>query len=181
MRWASSGGAEVRPGEHSQPSTAREGAKDHCSLVGAGRDWGQRGWTQGPQGGCHPRLLGGKPWEEAEPSHSRGRSSEEGSESTPPSAPALALVRPPPSRGRPGLRRASVVTGSWAARLASPPPGGDKEASAVPVPAASSYQGWQHVLSWRVLSPGRTGPRPCGYQSAQGGVHEHCAPPPHHS
>lgn len=57
MRWASSGGAEARPGEHSQPSTAREGAKGHHSLVGAGRDWGAAGLDSGPPGRMPPSPL----------------------------------------------------------------------------------------------------------------------------
>ena len=103
MPWASSRRAEAWPGGNSQPSTAREGAKDHCSFVGAGRDWGAvRLNSEPPEGDAILASSGREPWEEAEPFPSLGPSSKHGSESTHPSAPALALVRPPPSRGSSG-------------------------------------------------------------------------------
>lgn len=107
-----------------QPSTAREGAKDHRSPVGAGRDWRAVGLDSGPPGGMppsplHPPLAGPArmvqsppiplpqlwPWSDHHPAGAR-------------------------VDGCPGLRWASAVTGSRAARLASPPQRGLGGASA---------------------------------------------------
>lgn len=131
-----------------QPSTAREGAKDHCSLVGAGRDWGAAGLDSGPPGGCHPRLftlpwLVQRGWFRVHPS-------------------LCPSSGPGPTTTRQGLKRTAALAsdGPPLSRGAGQPgfPLLYKEALAVPVPASSSHQGQQRVPSWKMLPPGWMAP-----------------------
>ena len=91
MPWAPSKWAVARPGANTSPPLPGKGLRTTAALWVLGGTGGQRGWTQGPRGDA---TLASSP--------SLGWSSEDGSESTHPSAPALALVRPPPGRGSSG-------------------------------------------------------------------------------
>lgn len=98
MPWASSRRAEAWPGGNSQPSTAREGAKDHGSFVGAGRDWGAvRLNSEPPEGTPSSPLQAGSPGRKLSPFLPFRPASTVQSPSIP-----LSLVRPPPSRGSSG-------------------------------------------------------------------------------
>ena len=57
MPWAPSKPAAAWPGGNTSPPLPGKGLKTTAALWVLGGTGGQRGWTQGPKGGCRPRLF----------------------------------------------------------------------------------------------------------------------------
>lgn len=168
MPWAPGKAAAARPGGNTSPPLPGKGLRTTAALWVLGGTGGQWGWTQGPQGGCHPRLftlpwLVQRGWFRVHPS-------------------LYPSSGPGPTTTQQGLEWMAALAsdGPLLSRGAGQPglPLLHKEALAVPVPASSSHQGRQRVPSWQMLPPGWMGPQGCSYQSAQRGLREHWAPSP---